>query len=132
MNGNIEQEWRKKRLSDLAKEKGGNARLGRLLGYRDGAYVGHMIGGLRPITEKLIEKIHQMHGLSGWFDKDLRAQTGASHSELSAKEPAAAYGWPFKLITPQEWASIPPHKRDVIEEQVSGLIASQREGKRAA
>lgn len=65
-----EDEWRQKRLSDLAREKGGNASLGRLLGYNDGAYIGQMISGHRPITEKLIKKVHGMHGLGGWFIRD--------------------------------------------------------------
>jgi hypothetical protein len=70
MSEPVEQQWRQQRMADLSRLKGGNASLGRLLGYRDGAYVGQMIGGHRPITEKLIEKIHGMHGLSTWFVRD--------------------------------------------------------------
>lgn len=70
MGENSEHKWRQKRLTDLAREKGGNASLGRLLGFNDGAYIGQMISGHRPITEKLIEKVHALHGLSGWFVRD--------------------------------------------------------------
>lgn len=70
MEKNSDYKWRQKRLTDLAKEKGGNASLGRLLGFNDGAYIGQMISGHRPITEKLIEKVHGLHGLSGWFVRD--------------------------------------------------------------
>jgi hypothetical protein len=131
MNGKLEQDWRKKRLSDLAKTKGGNARLGRLLGYRDGAYVGHMIGGLRPITEKTIEKIHQMHGLSDWFKRDGLTEESA-HQPPAAEEDRATYGWPFVSIKPEDWASIPRHKREVIEEQIRGMVSSQQTTKLAA
>lgn len=70
MSENNEQAWRQKRLIDLAKMKGGNASLGRLLGYKDGAYVGQMIDGHRPITEKFIKKVQLMHGLTTWFDRE--------------------------------------------------------------
>lgn len=53
-------EWRKQRLQALVDEKYAHnkAALGRALGYKDGAFVGHMIRGERPITEKTIEQIH--------------------------------------------------------------------------
>lgn len=70
MSESSDKKWRQKRLTDLAREKGGNASLGRLLGFNDGAYIGQMISGHRPITEKLIEKVHALHGMSGWFDRD--------------------------------------------------------------
>ncbi len=142
MQENSEQEWRKQRLSELAKSKGGNASLGRLLGYRDGAYVGQMIGGLRPVTEKLVEKIHQMHGLHTWFKRgtDQQNTDSANHwggrtqepQRLYVAEPPPAYGWPFKSVTIAEWESIPSHKREVIEEQVRGMVCSEQAGKRAA
>lgn len=62
-------EWRRKRLSELADYKGGRAALGRFLGYKDGAYIRQMIDGERPITEKTIQAIHEKPGLAGWFDK---------------------------------------------------------------
>lgn len=61
-------EWRKGRLQALAAKLGGNAELGRRLGYRDGAFVGQMIKGLRPITEKTIQAIHEMSEARGWFN----------------------------------------------------------------
>jgi phage repressor protein C with HTH and peptisase S24 domain len=54
-------------MDALAKKRGGNATLGRELGYRDGAYVGQMIKGLRPITEKTIERAEALQGCAGWF-----------------------------------------------------------------
>lgn len=84
MTENIDDEWRQKRLSDLARLKGGNASLGRLLGYNDGAYVGQMISGHRPITEKLIKKVHDLHGLSGWFERNTLTTVLTAQESLPA------------------------------------------------
>ena len=62
-------EWRRRRLADLAKEVGSNAELGRLLKYKDGAYVRQMIAGERPITEKTVAKAEALPGYAGWFDQ---------------------------------------------------------------
>lgn len=62
-------EWRRQRLEALAGKRGGNASLGRELGYKDGAFVGQMIKGLRPITEKTIERAEALPGCAGWFVK---------------------------------------------------------------
>jgi phage repressor protein C with HTH and peptisase S24 domain len=61
-------EWRQVRMRALADKYGSNATLGRNLGYRDGAYVGQMISGHRPITEKTIELAETLPGCAGWFD----------------------------------------------------------------
>lgn len=63
-------EHRKERLKALADRQGGNANLGRLLGYKDGAFIGQMIGGHRPITEKTIASVTALPGLSNWFAVD--------------------------------------------------------------
>lgn len=67
-------QWRRQRMEALAQRVGGNAELGRLLGYRDGAFVGQMIKGTRPITEATVHKAeslrHERLGISGargWF-----------------------------------------------------------------
>lgn len=84
MGENSEHKWRQKRLTDLAREKGGNASLGRLLGFNDGAYIGQMISGHRPITEKLVEKVHSLHGLGGWFLRDTLAPALTAQESLPA------------------------------------------------
>lgn len=63
----LSDEWRRKRLQELADQVGGKAALGRLLGYKDGAFVRQMIAGERPVTEKTIRAVHEKPGLSGWF-----------------------------------------------------------------
>jgi hypothetical protein len=69
MDGEALQEWRRKRLRELAEKFGGNATLGRALGYRDGAYVGQMISGIRPITEKTVQSCEGLPGARRWFEK---------------------------------------------------------------
>jgi len=51
------------RINNLMKScelVGGKAALGRLLGYKDGAYVGQMLRGERPITEKTIAQLSEI------------------------------------------------------------------------
>jgi len=73
-------ERRKERLKALIAEKfhGEAASLGRALGYKDGAFIGHMVTGHRAITEKTIAKIHKIHGCDGWFNEALFATGSAS------------------------------------------------------
>lgn len=65
----IPDEWRKKRMQDLADKFGGNTPLGHKLKYKDGAYVRQMIAGERPISEKTIIKAEALPGCAGWFDQ---------------------------------------------------------------
>ncbi|WP_279212645.1 S24 family peptidase [Delftia acidovorans] len=62
------QKWRAQRLEALAAKEGGKAALGRRLGYRDGAFIGQMLRGDRPITEKTVLAVHAMPGYAGWFE----------------------------------------------------------------
>ena len=73
--------FRRERLAALAVHMGGRAALGRALDYIDGAYVGHMIKGLRPITEKTIIQCEQLPGASGWFS-DTKYQERALSKEV--------------------------------------------------
>ena len=73
-------EYRKNRLSHLADKYGGKKALGQALGYTDGAYVGQMIRGDRPITEKFLRQVEQhIPALAGWFDAP-----GAEHTSNKA------------------------------------------------
>jgi len=53
-------------------------------------------------------------------------------TKLVVNEDRAAYDWPFNTVTRQQWESIPKHKRDVLEEQVRGMVESAAGSKRAA
>lgn len=58
------------------KFEGNKAALGRALGYRDGAFVGQMLRGERPISEKTISQIHALPGGAGWFSDDGNVSPG--------------------------------------------------------
>ena len=66
-------EFRISRLQALANKEGGNATLGRKLGLKTGAYIGQMLKGYRPITEKFIQKAEEATRQPGWFSSDLVA-----------------------------------------------------------
>lgn len=69
MSNDAEQEWRKQRLIDASAKAGGDAELGRMLGHKSGAQVGHMSYGRRPITEKTVAKVEALRGFAGWFSR---------------------------------------------------------------
>ena len=95
MDGKDLYAWRRERLAELAQKRGGNAALGRELGYRDGAFVGQMIRGIRPITEKTVSAAHALPGAAGWFYLDQEAvsamqSTSSAGGGLSVANAAAA------------------------------------------
>lgn len=80
----------------------GNANLGRKLGWRDGAYVGQMISGHRPITEKIIQKAESLQGYRGWFDRSKAQEQakGMVFEELKPEE--KAFLEDFRVLTDNE------------------------------
>lgn len=58
---------RRRRLEMAAGRMGGKAALGRRLGFRDGAFVGQMIRGERPITEKTIVALGAIREVADLF-----------------------------------------------------------------
>lgn len=64
-------QFRQSRLQAFLDEKyeGNKAKLGRALGYKDGAMLGQMLcePQIRPISEKTIDKIHSLPGGYGRF-----------------------------------------------------------------
>lgn len=50
-------------LKAAAKILGSNAALGRALGYQDGAFVGQMLRGERPVSEKTVRAMDDVHAL---------------------------------------------------------------------
>jgi hypothetical protein len=67
LNFQIENEYRQRPLFALAERFEGLDPLGRHLGFKDGAYVGQMIRGDRPISERFVARVNGMKGLEGWF-----------------------------------------------------------------
>lgn len=78
-------EHRKTKLQEFvdAKFAGNKAELGRALGYRDGAFVGQMLRGERPITEKTVDQIQVLPGGMNWFAVD--------SPSMRAREPDLGY-----------------------------------------
>ena len=58
---------RTERLAEAVKRMGGQAQLGRALGYRDGAFIGQMLRGERPVSEKVLAKLAAQPTLADLF-----------------------------------------------------------------
>ena len=78
-------QWRRDRLALLATAKGGKAALGRMLGYKDGGFVGQMIDGHRPITEKTVSAAEKLPGAAHWFDSPIPTNMGADEGQNTVK-----------------------------------------------
>lgn len=74
--------WRIERLqAAVDRLEGGNlTTFGKRMGWADGSYVGQMLRGTRPITEKLIRKIESE--LPGWFEADFRDWPDSKEHQL--------------------------------------------------
>lgn len=109
---------RKKRMQDFVNLKFGKnkAALGRALGYLDGAFVGQMIRGERPITEKTISQINALPGGSGWFEAD-------------KQQP---WNWPFKTVTPQQYATLRDEEREHIEAGIRLIVRAREDPEKQA
>lgn len=67
--------------------RGNVTALGRLLGYRDGAFVRQMLSGKRAVSDKTVRAIEALRGMEGWF-----AGPGDAASLVKrVSEPAARY-----------------------------------------
>lgn len=70
---------------------GGKAELGRALGYRDGAFVGQMIRGDRPVTEKTLRAMVELRPLQRLLQDDDRADVAEpAPTYLNRPDPHAA------------------------------------------
>lgn len=102
-----EMQWRRDRLQALTEHEdfGGKAALGRALGFRDGAFVGQMLRGERPVTEKTIAQIEGLRGgkFADWFRRD-------------RSRDQAPQAWPFKRITSDAWFALDEYERVAAEE----------------
>jgi hypothetical protein len=89
MNENEVQAWRVGRLEAMIEREGGKAAAGRKLGYKDGAFVGQMLRGERPITEKTVAAAHALAGYSGWFDRPIKTKHTPALHEASGQDVGA-------------------------------------------
>lgn len=115
------QEWRKKRLQALVDRFHGKAELGRALGYRDGAFVGQMLRGLRPITEKTVEAAEALQGCRGWF-ATAAPLVPDPPGELFAAELPEQYQ---RLLADLD--DIPPARRSKLIDHIHQLAEEARE-----
>lgn len=69
----LSKEERSKRLQMASDRLGGDAELGRKLGYKDGSFVGQMIRGEKSITEKTIQKLVKITEVRDLFTFDANA-----------------------------------------------------------
>jgi hypothetical protein len=54
---------------------------GRLLGYKDGAFVRQMLAGTRAISEKTVDAVESLPGLENWFSTKHGKPTQATERE---------------------------------------------------
>ncbi|WCM92839.1 S24 family peptidase [Acidovorax sp. NCPPB 2350] len=82
--------YRRQRLEQaVAHLTGGNVTaLGRMLGYRDGAFVRQMLSGSRAVSDKTVRAIEALRGMRGWFHP-------AASAPVHAGEPAHPYANPM-------------------------------------
>jgi phage repressor protein C with HTH and peptisase S24 domain len=85
-DGDPKQRHRRQRLEALLLQHGGNkTSFAHRLGLRDAAYLRQMLTGLRPISEKQVEKIEDAFNEKGWFSRLPTTEPGAIYSvELTA------------------------------------------------
>ena len=104
------QAWRIERLrAAIDKLTEGNiTAFGKRLGYRDGAYIGQMLRGDRPISEKTIRAVEALPGLARWFERGLKLQV------LGNEEPPEEHPWP-DLAASEEVAIKTAERRAIAE-----------------
>lgn len=84
----LEDDQRRQLLVDAAQAFGGKSALGRRLGYADGAFVGQMIRGERPVTEKTLRTLAEVRELRSLINQSQRpaAETSASTPSSAARQ----------------------------------------------
>ncbi len=69
MNSDEISEWRRKRLALIVDEMGSSRALGEAIGHSSGEQIRGMLAGMRPLTDKTMDKIEALPGRSGWFGR---------------------------------------------------------------
>lgn len=105
---------RRERLEAAATRLGGKAALGRALGYVDGAFVGQMLRGERPVTEDTVGKVEALAGMGGWF----------------GPQPVAE-AWPFPLVKRERWETLTEQERGAVQAAMNRAIAECEEMREA-
>lgn len=119
------QTYRIARLAAMVEREGGKARAGRKLGYRDGAFIGQMLRGERPITEKTVMAVHALSGYSGWMDQSSHANTAPGSDSPPDVESTPAEDLVASITRYMDRLddSLKPSAMDSITKFLSGSIA---------
>lgn len=74
------QQYRVERLAAALAHKfdGNRSEMGRALGYKDGAFIRQMLSEARPISEKTVQAIEALPGMSDWFSPAARNRLDAT------------------------------------------------------
>lgn len=98
-------EYRRQRLAELVAERfdGNKTAAGRALGFKDGAYIGQMLRGERPVTEKFATHVHDLPGLAGWFSTYPVQPPGSPHNVAETRR---GYPTPIDLTQNPEYPAI--------------------------
>ncbi len=95
MTRNPAADYRIERLqAAVNKQCDGNvSAFGRLLGYKDGAFVRQMLAGTRAISEKTVDAVERIPGLENWFSTKPGKPTQATERqpELHVVERSASH-----------------------------------------
>ncbi len=97
--------------------------------------IANIEGGFRKRPREIVSIAKALGVDPVWLESGSVERIYAPSNEskgLMVNEDQQAYDWPFKTVSMPQWESIPKHKRDVIEEQVRGMVASAAISKRAA
>jgi hypothetical protein len=70
MNSDEISDWRRKRLALVVDEMGSSRALGEAIGHKSGEQIRAMLAGMRPLTDKTMDKIEALPGRDGWFGRD--------------------------------------------------------------
>ena len=88
------------RLKIACERVGGKAALGRALGYKDGAFVGQMLRGDRPITEKTIASLIGIKKVADLFSLPTHAGELALPVGVDAMQPSKGHPNAPSNVTP--------------------------------
>lgn len=92
--------YRRQRLDEaIAHLTAGNVTaFGRLLGYRDGAFVRQMLSGSRAVSDKTVRAIETLRGMRAWFQADGEPPLQAGERDPAYPDAEAGAGTDAVLV----------------------------------
>jgi hypothetical protein len=117
-------------IEAVEKVSNGNAEaFGKALGFNNGGYIRLCVreSGPRPVRETIIDRVHALPGMAGWFDPVLSTVSAA---DLKAQQRLAlpASPWPLPKLSPLKWSEYHADDRAAAESAyVSTLLKAHAE-----